>query len=88
MVLQGHGAESLAHSGASHCGGAAAGNRRRSAAGDRAPLHGHQSAGSYRPALQATLDIVDEVAAVGKGEVMRAAEIVQNPAEVLPTAVR
>ena len=31
------------------------------------------------PALQATLDIVDEVLAIGKAEVMRAAEIVQNP---------
>ena len=32
------------------------------------------------PALQAILDIVDEVIAIGKAEVIRAAEIVQNPA--------
>jgi len=32
------------------------------------------------PALQATLDIVDQVISVEKAEVMRAAEIVQNPA--------
>ena len=32
------------------------------------------------PALQATLEIADEVIAIGKTEVMRAAEIVQNPA--------
>lgn len=32
------------------------------------------------PALQATLDIVDEVLPVDKAEVLRAAEIVQNPA--------
>ena len=32
------------------------------------------------PALQVTLDVVDEVFAVDKAEVMRAGEIVQNPA--------
>lgn len=32
------------------------------------------------PALQVTLDIVDEVIAIEKGVVLRAAEIVQNPA--------
>ncbi|HEV2198943.1 MAG TPA: type II toxin-antitoxin system VapC family toxin [Bryobacteraceae bacterium] len=34
------------------------------------------------PALQATLDIVDEVLSVAKAEVMRAAEIIQNPASL------
>jgi uncharacterized protein len=34
------------------------------------------------PALQVTLDVVDEVFPVDKAEVMRAAEIVQNPASL------
>lgn len=34
------------------------------------------------PALQTTLDIVDEVLSVAKAEVMRAAEIIQNPASL------
>jgi uncharacterized protein len=32
------------------------------------------------PAFQVTLDIVDEVIAIGKADVLRAGEIVQNPA--------
>jgi uncharacterized protein len=32
------------------------------------------------PAIQATLSIVDEVFAIGKAEVLRAAEVIQNPA--------
>jgi uncharacterized protein len=35
---------------------------------------------SIGPALKATLDIVDEVLSIEKGQVLRAAEIVQNPA--------
>ena len=32
------------------------------------------------PALQVTLEMVDEVIPIGKAEVLRAAEIIQNPA--------
>jgi uncharacterized protein len=35
---------------------------------------------AIRPALQVTLAIVDQVIPIGKPEVLRAAEIVQNPA--------
>jgi hypothetical protein len=37
---------------------------------------------AIRPGLQAILDIVDEVVPIGKPEVLRAAEIAQNPFEL------
>ncbi|HEY1207640.1 MAG: type II toxin-antitoxin system VapC family toxin [Bryobacteraceae bacterium] len=37
---------------------------------------------AIRPALQATLDIVDQVMAIEKTEVLRAGEIVQGPASL------
>jgi hypothetical protein len=46
-------------------------------------LHRYTAIGrrqAIAPALQVTLEIVDDVMPVEKGEVMRAAEIVQNPA--------
>jgi predicted nucleic acid-binding protein len=37
---------------------------------------------AIRPALRATLDIVDEVLPIGAEEVLRAAEIAENPAQI------